>query len=137
MASSRYGIKTRESRSFRDVALSFSRNPLTGDINILKDENAIKNAVKNIVLTKPGEKLFEPNFGSRVTDLLFEPFDVIIQDQMETEIRGSLSLHEPRIEVQNVNVNWLDSSYEIEVTIEYRIIGEPLIREIAFLLEPR
>ena len=137
MATSRYGIKTKESRSFRDVALSFSRNPLTGDINILKDENAIKNAVKNIVLTKPGEKLFEPNFGSRVTDLLFEPFDVIIQDQMETEIRGSLSLHEPRIEVQNVNVNWLDSSYEIEVTIEYRIIGEPLIREIAFLLEPR
>lgn len=137
MASSRYGIKTRESRSFRDVALSFSRNPLTGDINILKDENAIKNAVKNIVLTKPGEKLFEPNFGSRVTDLLFEPFDVIVQDQMKTEIRGALSLYEPRIEVQNVNVNSLESSYDLEVTIEYRIIGEPLIREIAFLLEPR
>lgn len=137
MASSRYGIKTRESRSFRDVALSFSRNPLTADINILKDESAIKSAVKNIILTKPGEKLFEPNFGSRVMDLLFEPFDFIIRDQMETEIRSVLDLYEPRIEVEEVNVNWLEQSYEIEVTIQYKIIGEPIIREISFLLEPR
>ena len=137
MATSRYGIKTKESRSFRDVALSFSRNPLTGDINILKDENAIKSAVKNILLTKPGEKLFEPNFGSSVTDLLFEPFDFIVKDQMEDEIRASLELYEPRIELEEVNVNWVESSYEIEVTIQYRIIGEPLIREISFLLEPR
>ena len=137
MATSRYGIKTKESRSFRDGALSFSRNPLTGDINILKDENAIKSAVKNILLTKPGEKLFEPTFGSRVTDLLFEPFDFIVKDQMEDEIRASLELYEPRIELEEVNVNWVESSYEIEVTIQYRIIGEPLIREISFLLEPR
>lgn len=137
MASSRYGIKTRESRSFRDVALSFSRNPLTADINILKDENAIKAAVKNIILTKPGEKLFEPNFGSKISDLLFEPFDFIVRDQMETEIRNSISLYEPRVEVEEVNVNWLEESYEIEVTIQYIIIGEPLVREISFLLEPR
>lgn len=137
MASSRYGIKTRESRSFRDVALSFSRNPLTADINILKDENAIKAAVKNIILTKPGEKLFEPNFGSRISDLLFEQFDFIVRDQMETEIRNSISLYEPRVEVEEVNVNWLEESYEIEVTIQYIIIGEPLVREISFLLEPR
>lgn len=137
MASSRYGIKTRESRSFRDIALSFSRNPLTADINILKDENAIKAAVKNIILTKPGEKLFEPNFGSKISDLLFEQFDFIVRDQMETEIRNSISLYEPRVEVEEVNVNWLEESYEIEVTIQYIIIGEPLVREISFLLEPR
>jgi phage baseplate assembly protein W len=137
MSTSRYGIKTKESRSFRDVALSFSRNPLTGDINILKDEASIKSSVKNIILTKPGEKLFEPLFGSDVTDLLFEPFDFIVKDRMENEIRTSLELYEPRIELEEVNVNWIDSSYEIEVTIQYKIIGEPLIREIAFLLEPR
>lgn len=88
-------------------------------------------------MTKPGEKLFEPLFGSDVTDLLFEPFDFIVKDRMENEIRTSLELYEPRIELEEVNVNWIDSSYEIEVTIQYKIIGEPLIREIAFLLEPR
>ena len=137
MSTSRYGIKSKESRSFKDVALSFSRNPLTGDINILKDEASIKSSVKNIILTKPGEKLFEPLFGSEVTDLLFEPFDFIIQDRMENEIRTSLELYEPRIELEEVNVNWIDSSYELEVTLQYKIIGEPLIRELSFLLEPR
>lgn len=137
MSTSRYGIKTKESRSFRDVALSFSRNPLTGDINTLKDEASIKSSVKNIILTKPGEKLFEPLFGSDVTDLLFEPFDFIVKDRMENEIRTSLELYEPRILLEEVNVNWIDSSYEVEVTMQYRIIGEPLIRELSFLLEPR
>ena len=77
---SRYGIKTKESRSFKDVALSFSRNPQTADINILTNESAIKQSVKNIVLTRPGEKLFEPLFGSDVSGLLFENFDFIVAE---------------------------------------------------------
>lgn len=137
MASSRYGIKTKDSRSFTDVSLLFSRNPLTADINILKNENAIKNAVKNIILTKPGEKLFEPLFGSRVNDLLFENFDFIVRDQMRTEIINAIETHEPRVVVENVTVDWDDKSHNIDIGITYTIIGEPLIREISFLLEPR
>lgn len=137
MARSRYGIKTKDSRSFTDVSLLFSRNPLTADINILKNENAIKNAVKNIILTKPGEKLFEPLFGSRVNDLLFENFDFIVRDQMRTEIINAIETHEPRVVVENVTVDWDDESHNIDIGITYKIIGEPLIREISFLLEPR
>jgi phage baseplate assembly protein W len=137
MASSRYGIKTQDSRSFKDVSLAFSRNPLTADINILKNENAIKNAVKNIILTKPGEKLFEPLFGSRVNDLLFENFDFITRDQMRTEIIRAIETFEPRVELDDVTIDWIEEQHSIEVGINYRIIGETLIREISFLLEPR
>lgn len=132
----KYEITPEESRSFKDISLSLSKNPITGDINILKDDVAIKNAVKNIILTKPGEKLYEPNFGSRVTDLLFEPIDFIILDEIKVEIYRVLDLYEPRITVQNVTLNEIDN-YQLDCIIEYKIIGQLETKELTFLLEPR
>lgn len=132
----KYEITPEESRTYRDISLSLSKNPVTGDINILKDDVAIKNAVKNIILTKPGEKLYEPNFGSRVTDLLFEPIDFIILDEIKVEIYRVLDLYEPRITVQNVTLTEVDN-YQIDCTIEYKITGQLETKELTFLLEPR
>lgn len=133
----KYEITPDESRSFRDISLSLSQNPLTGDINILKNENAIKNAVKNIILTKPGEKLYEPYFGSQVTDLLFEPIDFIILDEIRTEIIRVLTTYEPRIELMDVILEQNESEYNLDCRIEFKIVGELETRELSFLLEPR
>ena len=57
----------RVSKSFKDVSMSFKFNPLSGDLIALKNENAIARAVRNIVSTTPGEKLFDPDFGSSVS----------------------------------------------------------------------
>ncbi len=133
----KYEITPDESRSFRDISLSLSQNPLTGDINILKNENAIKNAVKNIILTKPGEKLYEPYFGSQVTDLLFEPIDFIILDEIRSEIIRVLTTYEPRIDVQEVTIQQIESEYSLDCRIEFKIVGELETRELSFLLEPR
>jgi len=133
----KYEITPEESRSFKDISLSLARNPLTGDINILKDDTSIKNAVKNIILTKPGEKLYEPFFGSKVTDLLFEPIDFIILDEIKTEIYRVLTLYEPRIEIEEVSLSETEQDYQLDCTIQFKIVGELETKELSFLLEPR
>ena len=67
----------RVSKSFKDLSMSFKFNPLSGDLIALKNENAIARAVRNIVSTTPGEKLFDPDFGSSVSEILFENVDDI------------------------------------------------------------
>ena len=63
------------SRSYRDLSFTFKINPLRKDLNILKDENAIKRSLLNLFSYRKGEKFFNPTFGSGIPDLLFEPFD--------------------------------------------------------------
>lgn len=132
----KYEITPEESRAFRDVSMTLSRNPLSGDINILKDDVAIKNAVKNIILTKPGEKLYEPNFGSNVTQLLFEPLDFIILEEIKVEILRVIYAYEPRVKIEDVILNEV-GDYQVDCTISYKIVGQQETKELTFLLEPR
>ena len=67
----------RVSKGFKDLSMSFKFNPLSGDLIALKNENAIARAVRNIVLTTPGEKFFDPDFGSSISEILFENVDDI------------------------------------------------------------
>ena len=71
-----------KSRSFKDIGVNFSRNANTKDVAIVKNDNAIKQAVKNLILTVPGEKPFQPNVGSRISELLFEPLDPFTADSI-------------------------------------------------------
>ena len=88
----------RVSKSFKDISMSFKFNPLSGDLITLKNENAIARAVRNIVSTTPGEKLFDPDFGSSVSEILFENVDDIAAVSIQDEIRSSLTNYEPRVE---------------------------------------
>ena len=67
----------RVSRSFKDVSASFQINPLNNDLVALKNTSAIARSVRNIVFTSPGEKFFQPTFGSRVSELLFDNMDEV------------------------------------------------------------
>ena len=108
---------------------------MTGDINILKDENAIKSAVKNILLTKPGEKLFEPNLGSQVINLLFEPLDPFTAEVIRDEIINTINQYEPRVELENVTVKPLPANNKFNVVITFRIVGLPAVQTISFVLK--
>ena len=80
----------RVSKGFKDVSMSFKFNPLSGDLIALKNESAIARSVRNIVLTTPGEKIFDPEFGSSVNDLLFENVDEVSEIAIRDEIENSL-----------------------------------------------
>ena len=113
----------RVSKSFKDISMSFKFNPLSGDLITLKNENAIARAVRNIVSTTPGEKLFSPDFGSSVSEILFENVDDITAVSIKDEISSSLANYEPRVELIDVKVDPNFDENQFDVLITYRIIG--------------
>ena len=113
----------RVSKSFKDLSISFKFNPLSGDLIALKNENAIARAVRNIVLTTPGEKFFDPDFGSSVSEILFENVDDITAISIKDEIKNCLQNYEPRVEIIDVNVDPNFDENQFDVIITYRIVG--------------
>jgi phage baseplate assembly protein W len=75
----------RVSQEFKDISASFQTNPLNNDLIVIKNTTAIARSIRNLILTKRGERPFEPNLGSGVYDLLFENMDkqtaTIIRDE--------------------------------------------------------
>ena len=127
----------RVSKSFKDLSMSFKFNPLSGDLIALKNENAIARAVRNIVLTTPGEKFFDPDFGSNVSEILFENVDDITAISIEDEIKSSLKNYEPRVELINVTVDPNFDENQFDVRITYRIVGIDIPpSELEFALLP-
>ena len=114
----------RISRSFKDISLSFQPHPVTKDIGVLKDERAINRSVRNIVQTIPGEKFFNPIFGSNVRSQLFENANYATAFAIEDEILTSLRNFEPRIDNIGVKANLFPDRNEFDVTVTYEIVGQ-------------
>ena len=127
----------RISQGFKDISMTFQSNPLTRDLIVLKNENAIARSVKNIVFTVPGEKPFNPTFGSRITDSLFENIDDITASQIETELRDSIGRFEPRVSITSLDVTANIDGNGFDVVLVYDIIGaEVLPQQLEFVLLP-
>ena len=127
----------RVSQSFKDVSMSFQANPLNNDLIAIKNQNAIARSVRNIVLTAPGEKFFDQDFGSRVSELLFEVMDEFTARAIRDEIESSIRNYEPRVDLTNVEVSPNYDNNEFNVTITYRIIGIDVpAQQLEFILLP-
>ena len=126
----------RISRGFKDLSMTFKSNPLNGDLIGLKDANAIARSVTNIVMTYPGEKFFQPDFGSKVSRLLFENVDDITASQIQEEIEFSISNYEPRVNLTNVTVVADNDNALFDAIITYDIIGAHVApQELQFALQ--
>jgi phage baseplate assembly protein W len=125
------------SRSFKDISLSFSRHPVTNDILILKNEDAIKKSVINLVRTRIGERFFNNLLGTSVDDSLFELNGSEVSIILDEEIKTVLNNFEPRIVVKDVAIESIEDSNELNVKISYDIVGLPFpLQNIEFLLQP-
>ena len=113
------------SRTFKDINLSFKRHPVTNDVVAIRDEDAIKRSVKNIIFTILGEKPFEPLFGSVINDALFDLSTNLSEVAVADEITSSLLNHEPRIADIDVTVTVAADSNEMNCTVQYTIVGIP------------
>tara|TARA_B100001996_G_scaffold381424_1_gene370827 strand:+ start:409 stop:828 length:420 start_codon:yes stop_codon:yes gene_type:complete len=129
------GKDTKISRSFKDVGMSFSRNRFTDDASSVKNDNAIKQSIKNLVLTAPGEKPFNFAVGSRVSQLLFEPLDPFTCDAIQEEIINTISQYEPRVSLTDVQAVAFEQGNKLAVTVEYTIVGQPIVESINFVLQ--
>ena len=127
----------RVSRGFKDISMTFQANPLNNDLIAIKNENAIARSVKNIVFTLPGEKFFNPDFGSRISKVLFENIDVITASVIVDEIKESIRNYEPRVELLDVQAFPNFDNNQFDVTIIYDIIGSDIQpQELQFALQP-
>jgi len=125
------------SRGFRDISLSFKRNPITNDLSSLLNEDAIKRSVINLIRTKVGERFFNSFLGSKVEDYFFELVDIGIIDPIEEEIKTVINNFEPRVKVTFVGVNLYPEDNSMDINIEYDIIGLNIQRQsINFILQP-
>ena len=125
------------SRAFKDINLSFKRHPVTNDVVTIRDEDAIKRSVKNIIFTILGEKPFEPNFGSVISESLFDLNTSLNEVRVSDEIKQSLLNYEPRIDNINVTVTVAPDTNEMNCTVQYDITGIPApTQEVDVLLFP-
>ena len=129
------GQQFKKSRSFKDFSIGMEKNPFTDDASIVQNDNAIKQAVKNLVLTSPGEKPFQPLVGSKVSQLLFEPLDPFTADTIKEEIINTINQYEPRVQLTEVLVTPIYEGNKLNVSIEYRIVGLPIVETISFVLQ--
>lgn len=113
----------RVSKGFRDVSMTFKRNPLTNDIISIKNETAISRSLRNIVYTIPGEMPFNPEFGTNISKSLFDNMDRISAITLEDQIKFSIRKFEPRVDLIRVRVDPIFANNEYNVNIIYEIIG--------------
>ncbi len=125
------------SRAFKDISLSFNRHPVTNDVTVLKNEDAIKKSVINLCRTRINERFFNELLGTSIEDSLFELNGDDIASFLEREITVLLKNYEPRIRLTNVRAESAVDSNELLIRIEYDITGLPFpTQNIEFLLQP-
>ena len=126
----------RISQGFKDVSMTFQRHPLTNDLIALKNEQAIARSLRNIVFTTPGEKFFNQNFGSRISNSLFENIDDISASLIIDEIRQSITNYEPRVDLLDVRAEPNFDNNEFNVRIVYNIVGVDVpTQDLQFVLQ--
>ena len=127
----------RVKRKFKDISMSFESNPLNDDLVSLSDTTAIARSIRNIVFTSPGEKFFNPDFGSRISESLFENVDEVSALAIEDEIKSSIINFEPRVNLLSTIVVPNPDDNEMNVTIEYEIVGIDIPpQQLEFVLLP-
>jgi phage baseplate assembly protein W len=122
--------------TFKDLNITFKPHPITGDLIVTKDEAAIKQAIVNLLLTNKGERFFDANLGSSISELLFEPLDFGTAAMVSAEVQNTLTFYEPRIKVLSVNAvpDFDQNGFDIELFFE--IIGrEDFPINVNFFLE--
>ena len=126
----------RVSQGFKDISMTFQSNPLNDDLIAVKNENAIARSLRNIVFTLPGEKFFNESFGSRITESLFDNIDDITAGIIADEIRESIDLYEPRVNLDDVQAYPDYENNGFDVIITYNVIGTEIpLQELQFVLQ--
>ena len=126
----------RVSRGFKDISMSFEVNPINADIIGVKNDTAIARSIRNLVLTTPGERFFNEDLGSGVSEVLFDVLDDISASVIRDEIETTIIRFEPRVKLTDVNVKPDYDSNEFNVTIKYDIVGiDALTQQLNFALQ--
>lgn len=123
------------SRQYKDLDLNFLIHPVRKDINKHKDEMAVINSIKNLMMTNHYERPFQPDLGSNVRRLLFENLDKITAISMEREIRQVVENYEPRAQIRTLDIIPDVDNNGFSVRMEFYIMNMTDPVTINFFLE--
>ena len=127
----------RVSRGFKDISMSFQANPINNDIIGVKNDTAIARSIRNLVFTVPGERFFNEDLGSKVSQVLFDTVDDISAASIKDEIEETIIKYEPRVELKDIRVEPDFDNHNFNVTIVYDVVGiDALTQQLNFALQP-
>lgn len=122
-------------RPYADLDLKFRVNPSSRDVRPVKDLSAIKNSVRNLILTNRLERPFQPEIGCNLTKLLFEPADPITISLIKEDIINTIENYEPRVSLSNIQIEDYADRNAYFVSIEFRVVSLDSEAQIEFYLE--
>ena len=123
-------------QTFKDLSVTFKKHPVTDDLVAVKDKAAIVQAIQSILLTRKGERPFQPDLGCDIQDLLFEPLDYASAGTIKQEIRETIDRYEPRVSVTQIFCvpDFDNNGYNVQ--LQYLIVGrEDVPVGVEFILE--
>lgn len=126
---------TKKEKRYSDLAMGFAMSPVTGNLAMVYDAQSIKQALKNLILTKPGEKFYKKNYGTVVHDMLFDMIDNITAENIKLGIEEAIRNYEPRVDALEVQVIADEVNLQYIVNIFFRIINIPEVQSMDIILK--
>ena len=124
-----------KTRTFSDLDLNFIAHPVTKDVSKKYDESAIKQSIKNLILTKNFERPFRSDIGSPIKALMFEPITPILSALIKKTIENTITSYEPRANILDVSVLLSPDNNGIYVTIVFAIVNTSTPISVDLFLE--
>ena len=126
---------TQPKRRYKDLNMSMLTNPSTGDLLFIRDDEAIKRSVRNIILSNIYERHFDTSFGCQVTDLLFENISYFTVASLQTTIESAIAAYEPRVQLTELIIDLDEENNGYSASITFNVIGESKPITIDLFLE--
>jgi phage baseplate assembly protein W len=119
---------------YSDISTQFIQHPVSGDVSRIVDFEAVRRSIRNLILTDKYERLLDPNIGSNINRVLFEPMDAATATVLQNYIREAIKNYEPRAKLEDVQVipDYDRNSYV--VTIYFSVIFSEEIQTVEFFL---
>ena len=111
-------------KGYQDLDFDFLANPVTGDVATVKDTNSVKRGISNILMTENRERLFNPELGSGIKNLLFEPMTDLTIERLEGEITSAISAWEDRADLISLGISAEPDYNRYRVAVVFRIVNQ-------------
>lgn len=128
-------MATRNTRTFSDLDFNFGRHPRTDDVSTRYDDEAIKQSIRNLIMTRNFERPFRSELGCQVRSLLFEPMSPLLSTMIEKTISDVINNYEPRAVLLDVSVKFSPENNDAYITITFKIRNTETPISINLLLE--
>jgi len=128
-------IRRITNKKFTDLDPIFIPHPTTGDVTKIVNEVSVKTSIKSLIRTTKGERLFQPDVGTNLNSLLFEPMHQGTSELIKYEIENVISKYEPRVKLNNVLITPFQDKNSYDINLEFTILGFSDVTNIQFLLE--